>query len=168
MAFTLSANRGNTVTETLSEIFAQNTTLHLIALVTAFLFFLMAGLRSLKHEEPEGFLFLTISLFFLLIHIFYIANFPDISALINPFAGLTTWNWLVLLAAPGLIALYLALGTLHLFLLRFRQGLYNIFFGLTLVCFLYMLGGEWSADVKAILTLTWGSVWLNLELNPVS
>jgi hypothetical protein len=156
------------MTETLSDIFTQNVVVHLIALVAAFLFFLMAGLRALKHQDPEGFLFLTLAVFFFLIHIFYMANFPDDSPLLNPFTDWSAWNWLVVLAAPSLIALYLTLGAFHLFVLRIQQGLYGIFFGLTLVCFLYMVGGQWPLDVKGVLTLTWGTLWFNLELNPVS
>jgi hypothetical protein len=156
------------MTESLTDIFAHSAVLHLTILVAAALFFAMAGLRSIKHEEPEGFLYLTLALFFFLIHLFYIANYPDDSPVTNPFREWSVWHWTVVLGAPALVVLYLMLGAVHLCLYRFRQGMYNFFFGMTLICYLYMLGGGWPLDVKAILTLAWGLTWFKLELNPAA
>lgn len=154
--------------ETLSDIVARNALVHLVALLAAALFFLANGFRALRRENPEGFLYLTLALFFFLVHAFYISNFPDDSPVINPFVDWSAWNWLALLGAPSLIFLYLTLGTYHLFALRLKQGLYGLFFGLTLLCFVYMIGGQWPMDVKGALTLTWGTVWFNWELNPTA
>ncbi len=156
------------MTESLLDIFTHSAIVHVTALVAAFLFFLMAGLRSVKNREPEGFLFFTLALFFFLIHLFYIANLPDDSPMANPFRNWSVWNWMVVLATPALIVLYLVLGAVRCVLSRFHQGLYGIFFGLTLLCYVYLLGGNWPADAKAILTLIWGITWFNLELNHAS
>ncbi|MBI5266545.1 MAG: hypothetical protein HY851_04850 [candidate division Zixibacteria bacterium] len=154
------------MTETLSDIVTRNALVHLVALLAGSLFLLVTGLRALRRENPEGFLYLTLALFLFLVHVFYISNFPDDSPVINPFADWSAWNWLVVLGAPSLILLYLTLGTYHLLALRVRQGIYGLFFGLTLLCFVYMIGGQWPTDVKGAVTLTWGTVWFNWELNP--
>jgi hypothetical protein len=86
----------------------------------------------------------------------------------DPFRDWSIWNWMVVLAAPALITLYLVLGAMHCVLFRFHQGLYGIFFGLTLLCYVYLVGGEWPVDAKAILTLIWGITWFNLELSHAS
>jgi hypothetical protein len=154
------------MSDSLIDIFAKSAAVHLTILVAATLFFLMAGLRSIKHEEPDAPLFLALAFFFFVIHVFYIANYPDDSPISNPFAGFSIWHWTVVLAAPALVALYLVLGAVHLCFYRFRQGIYDLFFGATLVCYLYIIGGAWPLDVKAILTLVWGLTFFKLELNP--
>jgi len=156
------------MTESLLDIFAHSAVAHVSALVAVFLFFLMAGLRSLKNQEPKGFLFFTLALFFFLIHLFYIANSPDDSSAADPFRDWSIWNWIVVLATPALIVLYLVLGAIHCVLFRFHRGLYRIFFGMTLLCYVYMVGGQWPVDARAILTLIWGVTWFNLELNQAS
>jgi hypothetical protein len=164
--FTLRLGEGDTMAESLIDIFTKSAILHLTVLVAAFLFFLMAGIRSVKEGEPEGFLYLTLAIFFFLIHLFYIANFPSDSPVANPFNDWSVWNWMVVLCAPALVVLYLTLGAIHCLFYRFRQGAYNLFFGASLACYVWMLGGEWPLDVRAILTVVWGLTFFKLELNP--
>lgn len=154
--------------ESLISIFAHSAVIHLTILVAASLFFLMAGIRSVKEDEPEALLYLSLAFFFFIIHIFYLANFPKDSPIASPLAKWSIWSWMVVLATPALVILYLVLGAVHCMFYRFRQGFYDIFFGGTLACYVYLLGEQWPLDVRAVLTLLWGLTWFKLELNPTA
>lgn len=139
-------------------------TIILCLLVTGSLFFLMAGLRSIRHNLLEGLLFLFLGLFFCSTHFLYLFNLPH-----GTLISLTSWRldifgWLVLFLAPALILLYLLFGLINFLLANFRNGLIKIFFGLTLICYLYMLGSSWPVDVKGIITLLFSLTWFEIEV----
>jgi len=148
----------------LQEFFDTTALLQIMALLVGALFFAMAGLRELKNERPEGYFFLTLSVFFLMAHGYCICNLPPDLSVIPVSGGLGIWQWLVNLLAPALIILLLVFGLFSLLMTRLWEGLVKIFFGLTLLCYLYMLGGSWPIDMRGILTVIYGSVWFHIEL----
>ena len=137
----------------------------LIGLLTGALFFMMVGFRELRQQNLEGLLYLTISLFFIVIHLYFIFNLPIDSSFYPQIADIDIWDWCFLISAPSLIILFLLLGLYNLMIADFRTAMIKIFFGLTLVCYLYMLGTSWPTDVKAILTLLWCFIWFDIELS---
>ncbi len=138
--------------------------LYLSGLAAASLFFAMAGFREVKENIFEGLLFLALAVFFACAHIFLLFNTTPASYFSQAGAPLNLWGWLVLFLAPALIGLYLLFGLFNFISARSKEGMIKIFFGLTLVCYLYLLGSHWPIDVKGILTLTWGGIWFNVEL----
>jgi len=148
----------------LEYIFAGSSLLILSGLVAAALFFAMAGLREIKESCQEGLLYLALSLFFALAHIFLLFNATSANCINHAVAQSDFWGWLISLLAPVLIILFLGFGLFNFLTARFREALVKTFFGLTLACYLYMLGSHWPVDVRGILILIWGGTWFNLEL----
>lgn len=148
----------------LEYIFAGSSSLILPGLIAAALFFAMAGLREIKENCLEGFLYLALSLFFSLAHFFLLSNTTSASFISQAVAKPGFWDWLVSLLAPALIVLYLGFGLLNILAARFREALVKTFFGLTLACYLYLIGSHWPVDVRGILTLIWCGTWFDLEL----
>ncbi len=136
----------------------------LCGLIIASLFFLMAGIRELKEQQFEGLLYLVVSLFFAVVHTAYLFCLPidDILSVLT--ASLTFFDWAALIFGPALIALFLVFGIFNLLQTNLRTALIKIFFGLTLLCFLYMLGPNWPTDVKGILAMIWCLIWFEVEL----
>jgi hypothetical protein len=148
----------------LEYIFAGSSFLILSGLVAAALFFAMAGLREIKESCLEGLLYLALSLFFVLAHFFLLFNTTSANCISHAVAQPDFWGWLISLLAPALIVLYLGFGLFSLLTARFREALVKTFFGLTLACYLYILGPHWPVDVRGILTLIWCGTWFDLEL----
>ena len=147
------------IDQSLHEIFSSGIYLMLIGLVAASLFFAMAGFRELSSRALEGLLFLALAVFFFCLHLFLLFNHQAHGELIPD-----TWHWCISILAPVLIGMYLLMGLVSFVSSHVRPGLVKIFFGLTLLCYLYMLGTGWSVDTKTILTAWYGGIWFNLEL----
>jgi len=60
--------------------------------------------------------------------------------------------------------LFLARGLFNFARYESYDGLVKLFFGLTLFCFVFMLGSNWPLDVRAILALIWVAVFFKVEL----
>jgi len=148
----------------LYDIFSNGSYILLAGLVAASLFFAMSGLRELSSHALEGLLFLALAMFFFCLHLFGLFNLPSVSSIIHSTGDLNCWRWIVSFLAPVLIGLFILMGIFSFFTSRYRPGMVKIFFGLTLLCFLYMLGVEWSVDTKSILSVWYGGIWFNLEL----
>jgi hypothetical protein len=149
----------------IAQAFINSSLLHLCALLAASMFFGMIGLKILQDEDLGGMLFIAFSIFFFCAHLLYLFNLPPGNPLTAIASEVNFWSWLVVLLAPVLIALYLLFG-LHSFLKsRVRPGLVKVFFGLTLLCYLYMIGQSWPIDVKGVLTLIWCLTWFNVEFS---
>lgn len=146
------------------EILANGSLFLMIALFTGFLFFFITALKEFKEDRPEGFLYLTFSVFFVIGHLICLFNQPDNSYIGRQLASLSIWTWAVMIATPALIALLLFAGVVTMIMQSFRLGLYKGFFGVTLIFFVYMVGHAWPIDIKALLTLLWGGFWFHLEL----
>jgi len=151
----------------LTEIFADGAFVQVAALLGATLFFVTVGLIEVRQEHPEGFLYLTIALFFVTAHIACLVNLPTHLEAIGKETVFSIWDWLALLLAPALIALYLLRSVLDFVFSHSRKGLVKLFFGLTLLCYLYMLGTNWPIDIKGVMTLVWLSLFFKLELGLV-
>lgn len=137
----------------------------LILMLGACLFFLMAGIRSLRNVCLEGLLFLAVSLFFLVAHIFFLNNLPIDSPLAFLIRRFDLWVWLTYLFAPSLIVLFISFGIVNFFLDYFQYGLIKIYFGLTLMCYLFMIGNTWALDVRGIITILFSFAWFKVELS---
>jgi len=148
---------------TLTEIFASGNWFLAGALLWATLFFGVVGIRELRHGFSEGYLFLTLATFFAVGHAAVVANGID-QGMLPGLGHLNVWTWLVGLFAPVLVALFCLRGLTCLAFLERRDGLIKIFFGLTLLCYLYMLGSGWPIDVRAIIALIWLGFLLKTEL----
>jgi len=145
----------------ISQIFAEAAYFQLTALLTGALFFGMVGLRELRNENLNGYLFAAISIFFLAIHAFFLLNLTPTATLLN---NLGFWEWLVAFFAPALITLYLVFGFFNMLMAKISTGMVKIFFGLTLLCYLFMLGGNWPLDARGIIVLVWSGLWFDVEL----
>ena len=142
---------------------ASSATFNLSALLAACIFFAMLAWRELQDERVEGLLFAALAFFFLCGHLFYLWNLPDQNYLASITSDLDVWKWLAFLLAPALIALYLLFGVIDFVRDRLRGGLVKVFFGLTLLCFLHMIGHAWPLDVKGFLTVIWCFIWFSVE-----
>ncbi len=136
----------------------------LVLMLSASLFFLMVGIRSLKRDCYEGLLFVALSAFFAVAHFFYLFNIPIDSPLSFIFTRGDLWVWLTILFSPALIILFISFGLVNFFLDYFRYGLIKIFFGLTLLCYVFMLGDAWAFDIRGIITILFGLIWFEVEM----
>ena len=143
------------------DIFTETSMLQLSGLIGLALFFALVGIREIMDERVEGSLFLVISIFLTLAHAVLLDNLASTTGAIGT---LNSWGWLVSLLAPALIVIFLARGLFNFARYESRDGLVKLFFGLTLFCFLFMLGSDWPLDVRAILTLSWVAVLFKVEL----
>ena len=150
---------------TVYDILLNGSTFHLCALLVAGLFFAMLGWRELQDERIEGLLFIALSIFFVCWHFIYLFTLPSTASLSLFTTDLNIWVWLGTLLAPALIALFLLFGLMDFFRSHMRPGLVKLFFGLTLLCYLYMIGQAWPLDVKAFIAITWCFIWFLVEVN---
>lgn len=147
------------------EIMLSSSTFYMLAgLVAASLFFLMVGIRELQGERMEGLLYLVLSLFFAAVHLFYLFTLPIDNILTIVTAQLTFWDWSSLIFGPALIALFISFGLFAIIRTDSRAALMKIFFGMTLLCYLYMLGPDWPTDVRGIIVIVWSLIWVKVEL----
>ena len=143
------------------DIFAETSLFQLSGLIGLALFFALVGIREIRDERPEGSLFLMIAIFLTIAHAILLNNLISTTETLG---SLNSWSWLVSLLAPALIVLFLARGLFNFARYENSDGLVKLFFGLTLFCFVFMLGSNWPLDVRAILTLIWVVVLLKVEL----
>ncbi len=139
----------------------------LCGMVTAALFFLMVGLRELRSLRLEGFLYLMLAIFFGSCHLYYLFNLPIDAPSAFWLSKISFWDWCVQIFAPALIVLFLLLGIVNFGFSRFKAGLIKIFFGLTLVCYLFMVGIAWPTDVKGVMAVVWSFIWFDVELGSI-
>lgn len=136
----------------------------LILMLAASLFFLMAGIRSMKNVCLEGLLYFTLSAFFIIVHFFYLHNLSIDSPISFLLSQNMFWSWLSTLFAPALILLFISFGLVNFTLDYFKVGMLKIFFGLTLLCYIFMLGSCWAFDVRGIIAILFGFIWFEVEL----
>ncbi len=153
---------------TLSTIYANGSLILMSGLIAAALFFVMVGLRELRDEQMEGFLYLALGVFFFGAHFYYMLNLPDSTPMGGQESIDRVWSWLAVIFAPALIGLFLGIGLYNFVITQVKLGLTKMFFGFSLIAYLYLLGGNWAVDVKGILTVVWTIVWFNVELEAAS
>lgn len=143
--------------------FGQTSQLILHCLLAGGIFFAMAGLRELNCRELQGCLFLATSLFFAALHLVYLNNLsPTVLASLG-MSQIDLWQWLTQILAPVIIALFLIYGMIRM-VHSVRAGMIKLFFGLTLFCYLYMVGANWPIDVKGILAIVYTGFFFDVSL----
>ncbi len=147
----------------LTHIFYSGSYLLLTSFLAAALFFLMVGYREMREGHLEGLLLVSVAVFFTVAHVYYLLNIPAGSPFAMAAGELSLWSWLAVLFAPALIALFVLVGLVNLLTHHNRLGLVKLFFGLTLLCFLYMLGPDWPQDVRGIVAGLYFFTWYNVE-----
>ncbi len=149
---------------TLLQIYANGSLIMLSGLVAAALFFVMVGLRELRDDQMEGLLYLILGLFFFGAHFYYLMNLPDPTPMGAQATLDRVWGWLSVIFAPALIGLFVLIGLFNFAVTQVKLGLTKLFFGVSLVAYLYLLGAGWAIDIKGILTVVWTMIWFNVEL----
>jgi len=148
----------------MADIFADITFYQLSGLLGLALFFVLAGIREIRTECSEGYLYLTVAVFLAVAHAIILENALSCDPRPAALLGLNVWLWLVLLAAPALIVLFVWRSAVSFFALDAREGLVKLFFGLTLLCYLYLVGADWPADVRGLLTIVWIGFFFKTEM----
>ena len=152
------------MTPSLNEAFADGTFWQLSGLVGLGLFFLLAGIREIRDDCAEGYLYLVIAIFLSISHAVMLSSALDCDPRIPILEHLNFWEWLVVLAAPALIVLFIVRALVSFVMATGREALVKLFFGLTLVCFLYMVGANWPTDVRGMLTIVWAAFLFKTEM----
>ncbi|MEE8577455.1 MAG: hypothetical protein V3T31_09385 [candidate division Zixibacteria bacterium] len=143
--------------------FGQTAGLILHCLLAGAVFFAMAGLRELNSRDLQGMIYLAMAAFFGIFHLIYLNS---LSGATLSFFGLTTptvWSWINSFLAPVLIVLFLTTGLIHL-AVSSRAGLFKLFFGMTLFCYLYMIGPNWPIDVRGMFALVYSGIFFDLSM----
>ncbi|MGH8014655.1 MAG: hypothetical protein ACREBV_00505 [Candidatus Zixiibacteriota bacterium] len=113
----------------------------------------LACLRNLKKSNFDALIYFTLSTFFWALHMIWINYAPPESILFN--TTLSLWQWLVYLFSPALIVVFL----LHAAYWYAKTGgwpaLVRVFCAVTLGCLLYMIGQNWTMEIKGFLALLW-------------
>ena len=135
----------------------------LTGLLATGLFFMMAAIRDLMNDCYQGLMYLPLALFFGAAHGFYLWQLPIDSTFSILLADLNIWTWTTYVLAPTLVMLFVVLGIFNLVRINITAAVVKIFFGLTLVTYLFMLGTNWPGDVKGIITIIYCLTWFHLE-----
>lgn len=147
------------------EILLSSNSFYLLTLMAAAcLFFMMAAIRELRNDCYEGIIYVPLSLFFGAVHIFSLKYFPMDGPLEYLISGMNIWNWMAMFLAPALIMLFIFLGLLNLARIDLTTAMVKVFFGLTLLFFLFEVGYAWPVDVKGIITMLYCLTWFEVEL----
>lgn len=146
------------------DIFFDGFQIQLIGLLGIGLFLLLAGLQEIRDGHPQGFLYLLLSLFLFGAHGAMLLNALSTSNASSLGSEFGLWEWLAGLFAPALIALFVLRALFNFAVYQGRDGLYKLFFGSTLACYLYLLGTTWPPDVRGILTVVWVGFFFKTEM----
>jgi len=147
----------------LGNIFNFSAFLYLTGLLVIALFFTKIGIRDVMLGQYDGLVYIALSLFFIGAHVIFLFAGKADNTLFNFVTQLSLTSWFVLLFAPALVIFYVIFGLFSFIKLHFYDGLTRVFFGATLIGFLYFLGFEWSEFLKALLTMFYCGAWLVIE-----
>jgi hypothetical protein len=153
--------------QTVAQIMTSGSILQLSGLLGLALFFVVIGWREVRDENAFGVFFLALAIFFLAGHIIQLTCYPKTGPLAAAISSLDGWSWLASFLAPALVGLFLIRGIGGMLGDDIRVGLVKLFFGLTLVCYLYMLGESWPVDVRAVIAILWLVAFLKMEVGGV-
>jgi len=134
----------------------------LIILAVLGMFMAVGALRAFRTNFTATFIYGTLSLFFWTVHFVWLANVPDVSILYYC-VDMSAAKWLVFIFAPALVALFLTSGAYWYAKEGMGEALPRLFFGLTLLCLLYMLGVDWPLEFRGLLTFFWATFLLATE-----
>ncbi|MBU0984225.1 MAG: hypothetical protein KKA42_10170 [candidate division Zixibacteria bacterium] len=148
------------MTESLVQILTEGATYQLAALIGAAVFFFVVACQEMKTAHFDAILYFTLSFFFLAAHFFALLNIP---AMTRGITELNVWMWLVTFFAPALITLFIVRGLYSLLTAWPREGMVKLFFGLTLLLFIFVLGTNWATDVRGVFTIVWLFLFFKME-----
>lgn len=152
------------VAPNLADIFANSTFYQLSGLAGLILLFVLIGIREVRDDCAEGYFYLTIAVFLAIAHAVLLENALSSSPALPFLANLNVWHWLVVLLAPALVVLFVIRALVSFVTMDGSEGLVKLFFGTTLICYLYMIGINWPADVRGMLTVVWVGFLFKTEL----
>ncbi len=147
------------------NVFDFSTFLYLTGLLVAALFFAKIGIRDIKLGHYDGLIYLALSLFFIGAHVVFLFAGRADNTLFSFASRLNFLSWFVLLFAPALVILYLVFGLYNFIRMNLFDGFARVFFGTTLIGFLYFIGLDWAVSLKAFLTLLYCGAWLLIEIS---
>lgn len=147
----------------INTIFADGHAAGFVASFAGILFFAAIAYREVRDGYMHGVLYYFVAIFFAAAHfaMILIAKTPFASSTFHPPTDM--FSWLNMAAAPALIALFIGLGSFRMAINQWRLGLIRVFFGLTLLCYLYMLGSAWPLDVKGFIAAGYIIAWFEVE-----
>ena len=125
----------------------------------------IASLRSFKKNAVESLVYFTLSAFFWALHLIWVF-YPPPESILYCCVSINFWSWIVFLFSPALAIVFL-INSMYWFA---KDGgwpaLMRLFFAVTLPCFLYMVGQEWSIVVKGFFGLVWTYFLIRVEFPP--
>ncbi|MBN1211126.1 MAG: hypothetical protein JXA92_00985 [candidate division Zixibacteria bacterium] len=149
---------------TFDKIYSDLGTLYLPGFVVFSISFASFGIRQIKQKGLDGIIYLIIALFFIAAHAYFLIEHPFRIFPGSVLDGISFIKWIELILAPPVILVFLISGLYAFIKTAFKEGLEKIFFGLTLYCFLYMLGGAWPLNIKAALAVIWLILFFGVEI----
>lgn len=150
----------------LFNILSTGSLIQAIGLLAGSIFFLIAGLQDFKSENMYGLLYVALGVFFGAGHILLVTNIPDIGEYLFKADKFDLQAWFVMMVAPAIILVLILRGLFWLVFWHVKAGLYRLFFGSTLYCYMFMIGQTWPPDIRGFLALIWGFFLFAVELYP--
>lgn len=145
----------------LLDLFASGSSMIAAALLGICLNLIIHAIKDLRDGHPEGFLYLTIASFLGVAQ--YIAF--KASTEMQGFDADVLLMWALKVFIPAMLGLFFFRSLVSFIIGQGREGLVKLFFGATLVCFVYMIGISWPVDIKLILALIWSFFLFKSELS---
>jgi hypothetical protein len=146
------------------DLFDLGAFMYLTGLLAAGLFFARMAISEIKSDHFDGLAYIPLALFFIGIHIVFLFVGKPQNTLFSFASRLDLISWFVLLFAPALVVLYLLFGLYDFIRMNVQNGLVRLFFGMTLVAFLYLIVPGWPMLFKALLTMLYCGVWVTIEV----
>jgi len=134
----------------------------LIMLAVLGMFMAVGALRAFRTNLTAAFIYATLSLFCWTLHFVWLVNAPDESILFY-LVDMSAARWLVFIFAPALVILFLTSGAYWYAKEGMVEALPRLFFGLTLLLLLYMLGVDWPLEFRGLLSFFWAAFLLATE-----
>ena len=128
----------------------------LIMLAVLGMYMTVGALRAFRTNLTAAFIYGTLSLFFWTLHFVWLANASDESILYYC-VDMCAAKWLVFIFAPALVTLFLTSGAYWYAKEGLVEALPRLFFGLTLLLLLYMLGVDWPLEFRGLLSFFWAA-----------
>ena len=128
----------------------------LIMLAVLGMFMTVGALRTFRTNLTAAFIYATLSLFCWTLHFVWLVNAPD-GSILYYFTDMSAARWLVFIFAPALVILFLTSGAYWYAKEGLVEALPRLFFGLTLLLLLYMLGIDWPLELRGLLSLFWAA-----------
>ena len=149
------------MTQTIGYWLGDTMTIVLIILAALGIITSVSFFKNFKKKPGEAMVYFTLSVFLWALHSIWISYAPPESILFHSSIGF--WQWLAYMISPALVMVFLINAAYLYAKIGSWPALVRIFFGLTLVCLLHMLGQNWSVYFKGALTLLWVIFMWRLE-----